>query len=175
MSLLEDKITKNRDYLDAAEPSPGHFERFEKKLIAQNDTGASGRIVRMNKFWMRAAIIVILLGISVVLYLVNPGRNTSNLAANTLPADVQEIKMYYHQKTEKELNEVAQCAMNPDQANMIRRIAGQDISKLDSNSVDLENQLIKDSENKKLKDALILNYKTKADLIEDIIKKVCKL
>ncbi len=32
MSVLEEKIRKNKELFDAAEPSEGHFERFREKL-----------------------------------------------------------------------------------------------------------------------------------------------
>lgn len=175
MTLLEEKIRKNRDSLDAAEPSPGHLERFESKLASRSGAKSPDRKLWIGRTWKVAAVILILAGLSVTLYLANPGRYTNNLSATPLPPEIQEVKMFYEAEAQKKLEQVQQCAVSPDQADLIRQIARQELMDLDSNSVALENQLRSDQDNKRLKDALILNYKTKADLIEDIIKKVCKL
>jgi hypothetical protein len=175
MSLLEEKIRKNRDSLDAAEPTPGHQERFEKKLASLPGAQDPGRLPRVSRVWKVAAVILILAGLSVTLYLTSPGRFTNNLSATPLPAEIQEVKMFYESEAQKKLDQMQQCAVSPDQADLIRQIAQQELVALDSNSEELENQLINDQGNKQIQDALILNYKTKADLIEDIIKKVCKL
>jgi hypothetical protein len=175
MSLLEDKIRKNRDNLDAAEPSPGHLQRFEHRLDALQ--GSQPAISRFwsGRAWKVAATFLALVGVALTLYFTSPGELSNSLAANPLPQDIQEVKMYYELEAEKKLEQVQQCAVSPDQAELIRDIARHELLELDSNSEVLENQLRNDQENKRLKNALILNYKTKADLIGDIIKKVCKL
>jgi hypothetical protein len=175
MSLLEEKIRKNRDGLDGAEPMAGHLERFEARLEALHQASQENKPFRMSRVWKIAAIILVLAGLSVTLYLLNPGRSSGNLAANPLPQEVQEVKMYYQTQADKKLRQIDQCAVSPDQADLIRQIAQQELTQLDSNSVNLENQLRNDRENKRLRQALILNYKTRADLIEDIINKVCKI
>lgn len=175
MSLLEDKIKKNRENLDAAEPSPGHLERFEKRLSAIHQDRKTISISSSGRLWRVAAVIIVLIGVSLTLYFISPGEYNNHLSANPLPKEIQEVKMYYELEAEKKLEEVQQCAVSPDQADLIRQIAQQELMELDSSSQELEDQLSQDSGNERLKDALILNYKTKADLIEDIIKKVCKL
>ena len=175
MSLLEDKIRKNRENLDAAEPAEGHLQRFEKKLDAISDSQARRNSFWAGRTWKVAAVIILLVGVALTLYFVSPGDYTNNLAANPLPQDIQEVKMYYDLEAQKKLEQVNQCAMSPDQAELIREIARHELLELDSNSTALEDQLRNDQENERLKNALILNYKTKADLIGDIIKKVCKL
>ena len=168
-------MKKNRDNLDAAEPSPGHLERFEKRLAAMNRQEGAERRSWGGRTWKVAAVIALLVTVSLTLYLVSPGDYNSTLSANALPQDIQEVKMYYDKEAEQKLAQVNQCAASPDQADLIRQIARQELQELDSNSTQLENELRNDKDNKRIKDALILNYKTKADLIEDIIKKVCKL
>jgi len=175
MSLLEEKIRKNRDGLDGAEPMPGHLERFEARLAELHQTEPVRKSPWMGRTWKVAAVILILAGLSVTLYFINPGKYSRNLSATPLPPEVQEAKMYYQTQTDKKLKQIDQCAVSPDQADLIRQIAAQQLNELDSNSVSLENQFRNDQQNKRLKQALILNYKTRVDLIEDIIKKVCKI
>ena len=175
MSLLEEKIKKNRDNLDAAEPAQGHLERFEKRLASLHDGQMSTQRTASTRLWKVAAVILVLIGVSLTLYFISPGEYNNHLSANALPKEIQEAKMYYEFETLKKLDEVQQCAASPDQADLIRQIAQQELLELDSSSQQLEEQLKQDTGNERLKTALILNYKTKADLIEDIIKKVCKL
>lgn len=175
MSLLEEKIRKNRDGLDAAEPSQGHLDRFETKLRALHHQDVRRSHSAFGRTWKVAAVALVLLAVSAALYFANPGRYSGRLSANPLPQEVQEAKMYYQTQADKKLREVDQCSMSPDQADLIRQLAQQELTELDSSSVDLEKQLSSDQDNKRLRQALILNYKTRADLIEDIIKKVCKI
>jgi hypothetical protein len=124
---------------------------------------------------MVAAVIVILLGLSVTYYLVDPSSNTNPVAAGTLPQEIQEARMYYDKLAEEKLQRINQCASSSSEASYIQKVVDNEIELLDSNSVKLEEALQDDNQNSRLINALIRNYKTKSDLLDDILNRLCHI
>ena len=172
MTLLDDKIKKNRELFDGAEPSEGHLQRFEQKLVTLNPAAAPRRSFFSYKLSKIAAVIIVLMGISTALYFLNPNQNAVNVNGNELPQELQEVKMYYNQVANKKLQEIGNSQLTPGEAADVRQMAEQQINELDSNSAHLEKELKNDQNNDKLKNALIVNYKTKADLLDDILRRL---
>ena len=175
MTLLEDKIKKNRESLDSVEPEEGHFGRFEAKLKALHEIKSGQQRIGLTQVWKVAAIIFVLISISLALYFINPDTQVNQTVASDLPLKLKEAKMYYDQVAAKKLNQINQCAISPDEAFRIRQMAEQEITQLDSNSVELENEIKQGKDNPRLVNALIQNYKTKSDLVEDILKRLCNI
>jgi len=175
MSILEEKIKKNRDLLDGAEPSEGHLDRFLDKLSALH-SGESEKVNRFpGKYWKVAAVAAILIGLSVTLYIINPSKNPGQLNASALPQEIRDAKIYYNNLAEEKLVKISECAVSASEASYIQKTALEQISLLDSNSVKLESELQKDQNNERLVNALIRNYKTKADLLNDILNRLCHI
>lgn len=175
MSMLEDKIRKNRDLFDGAEPSEGHFDRFQSKLDSLHEE-VPIRVIRYSgRAWRIAAVILVLLGLSVIYYMINPSANPNQLAASTLPQEIQEARMYYNKVTQEKLKKINDCASSTSEASYIQKVAIDEITALDSNSVKLEQQLQNEQGNQRLIKALLRNYKTKSDLLDDILNRLCHI
>jgi ribosome-binding factor A len=175
MSILEEKIRKNRDLFDGAEPSEGHFDKFQSMLDSLHDAGSASTKVRSYKFFRIAAVVLVLLGISVIYYMINPSVNSNPVAASTLPQEIQQARMYYDKLAEEKLQKINACAASTSEASYIQKVAADQISLLDSSSVKLEAELQNDNQNKRLINALIRNYKTKSDLLDDILNRLCHI
>jgi len=175
MSMLEEKIRKNRDLFDGAEPSEGHFDRFQSKLDALQEVAPRRVSWYSYRFFRVAAVIVVLLSFSVIYYMIDPSVNSNVLSANTLPQEVQEARMYYNKLADEKLQKINQCASSTSEASYIQKVAVDEISILDSNSVKLEKELQADKQNKRLINALLRNYKTKSDLLDDILNRLCHI
>lgn len=173
--MLEEKIRKNRDLFDGSEPSEGHFSSFQSKLDSlhgvepRQKSWFSGRLFRV------AAVIVILLGLSVTYYMIDPSVNSNQVAASTLPQEIQEARMYYDKLADEKLLRINDCAASTSEASYIQKIIVDEITLLDSNSVKLEAELQQDQGNTRLINALIRNYKTKSDLLDDILNRLCHI
>lgn len=174
--MLEEKIRKNKDLFDGAEPSEGHLERFQSMLdglheeeVPRLKRAPSGRLFRV------AAVIAVLLGLSVTYYLVDPTVNTNQVAASTLPLEIQEARMYYNKLAEEKIQKINDCAASTSEASYIQKVVSKEITMLDSSSVQLEQELKTDSKNDRLIKALLRNYKTKSDLLDDILKRLCHI
>jgi hypothetical protein len=175
MSMLEEKIRKNRDLFDGAEPSDGHLERFQSKLAGLHDENALQRPIHSYRLFRVAAVIMILLGLSVTYYLIDPSMNSNKVAASTLPQEIQEARMYYNKLAEEKLQKINNCAASTSEASYIQKVVVNEITILDSNSVKLEEELQNDNNNERLINALIRNYKTKSDLLDDILNRLCHI
>jgi len=175
MSLLEEKIRKNRDIFDGAEPSEGHFERFQAKLDPLQEVGPARKNWYSARLLRVAAVIVVLLGLSVTYYVIDPSVNSNLVSASTLPQEIQEARMYYNKLADEKLQKINQCAVSTSEASYIQKVVVDEISLLDSSSVKLEQQLQSDNQNERLINALIRNYKTKSDLLDGILNKLCHI
>jgi hypothetical protein len=175
MSMLEEKIRKNRDLFDGAEPSEGHLERFQLKLAGLDEAGPRQKSWYSGRLFRVAAVIVILLGLSVTYYLIDPSVNSNQVAASTLPQEIQEARMYYNKLAEEKLQKINNCAASTSEASYIQKVVDDEITILDSSSVKLEEELQKDNNNERLINALIRNYKTKSDLLDNILNRLCHI
>jgi len=175
MSMLEEKIRKNRDLFDGAEPSEGHFNRFQSRLDSLQEVLPVRRSWYQSRLFRVAAVIVVLLGLSVTYYLIDPSENANHLTASALPQEIQEARMYYDKLAEEKLKKINDCAASTSEASYIQKVVTDEITLLDSSSVKLEEQLQNDKQNPRLINALIRNYKTKSDLLDDILIRLCHI
>lgn len=175
MSMLEEKIRKNRDLFDGAEPPDDHLSRFQSKLESLHEA-APVIIKRPSYRFLRiAAVIAVLLALSITYYLISPEMNSSLVSAGTLPREIQEARMYYNKQTEVKMQKINECAASTSEASYIQKIVEDEMILLDSSSVELEKQLQNDADNKRLINALLKNYKTKSDLLDGILNRLCHI
>ena len=176
MSVLEEKIRKNKELFDAAEPPEGHFERFREKLDI-----IEGEEIKPIRLWYRgkalkiAALFIALMSVSLVLFLVYSGDSGKHIAANALPEELQEVKSYYNDLADRKMDQINQCAMEAENPEAIITMAKDEIDALDNNTISLEGDLQQNGENERVKNALIVNYKTKSDLLDNILKRLCNI
>jgi len=177
MSILENKIRKNIDQFDVSEPSEGHFDRFSEKLdeLHDKDTLKIRRNFFSTKYWRIAAVVLILISISTIVFLINPRQSSVNLTANELPEELQEVKMYYSSQANAKMKQIEECALTDEDAAIIHELAAQEIEELEKTSAELESALKENDKNEKVRDALIVNYKTRAELLDNIIQRLCNI
>jgi hypothetical protein len=100
---------------------------------------------------------------------------SNQVAASTLPQEIQEARMYYNKLADEKLQKINQCASSTSEASYIQKVVVDEISVLDSSSVKLEKEVQNDNQNKRLINALLRNYKTKSDLLDDILNRLCHI
>ncbi|MBU2650861.1 MAG: hypothetical protein KKA81_07990 [Bacteroidetes bacterium] len=175
MSILEKKIRSNKETFDVREPEPGHMERFEAKL---NSLAASGNnspvILSWKRLYRIAAASVILMAVSAVILLMVPREQNGAMAA-VLPENLQEVKQYYDFQTEEKLDKISECGIPDEQVSEIRNLAMEELSKLETQNEELIKEYNSNPGNKKVEQALIRNFKTKSDILDNIIERICKL
>jgi hypothetical protein len=176
MSILEEKILKNREQLDAADPPEGHAERFQARLASMHATPRAKKKLLIGRMFLRVAAVILAFGvISFVIYFIDPSGRASQIQANNLPQEVLDAKMYYNSLTSEKLGRIEQCALSPEDAQYIKGLAEQELQLLEASSAELESTLSTDNSNRRVFNALIMNYKKKSELIDDIINRLCKI
>jgi hypothetical protein len=175
MSVLEEKIKKNKELFDKSEPSDGHFDRFNNKLNSLHSIEVTERRKKLFPYAKVAAVIILLMAVGAVLIITIPDRSLSTAAASDLPAELLEAKDFYNAKVNKKMEQIDQCAATGEDAVLIKNMVNQEINELDKQSEELENVLKEDTDNQRVKNALINNYKTKSELLDNIIYRMCNI
>lgn len=175
MTVLENKIKKNRDSFDAVEPPEGHFERFGEKLDAEYKKEEVKKRFFSSKVYRIAAVVIIFISISAIIFFVNPRESSVNMYANELPEELQEVKVYYDGQVGQKMKQIEECAMTDEDAAIINELVKQEIEQLDATELELKEALKDNDKNEKVKNALIENYKTKSEILDNIIQRLCSI
>lgn len=173
MSILEDKIRKNRSQFDQSEPNELHMKRFAEKLdqLHPESSASESRISFMRRI---AAVLIVVFTISMVLVLIT--RTPKDLvAANQLPEELREAQLYYDQLAEDKIERITECAVNDEEARKLRNLANQELEVINAQTKELEDEYFQNAENEKIESALITNYKSKSEILDNILDRLCKL
>lgn len=173
MSILEDKIRKNSSHFDQSEPNEGHMKRFAEKLdqLHPEESASKNRFGFMQRI---AAVLVVVVTISMVLLLIT--RTPKEVvAANQLPVELREAQLYYDQLADDKIEKIAECAINDEEARKLKDLANQEIEEINAQTRVLEDEYFKNAENEKIESALISNYKSKSEILDNILDRLCKL
>jgi len=175
MSILEEKIRKNKELFDKAEPGKDHEEKFTGKLKALHEGEKEPKPRKSSRMWKVAAILVLLMGISAILVFTIPEKSVTSVSASELPKELREAKLYYNDEADKKLELIEQCASTSEEAAMVMNMAIEEMEALEQESADLESQLQNNIDNQRVKDALIVNYRTKSKLLDNILYRLCNI
>ena len=173
MSILEDKIRKNRSHFDQSEPNEGHFKIFSEKLDQLHPEQQAPRS-RLQFAPRIAAIMFVLIAISMVLvFMLRTPKDI--VAANELPEELKEAQLYYTFLAEEKMDQISECAQTEEEAKKLRDIATQEMEEIDAQTRELEDEYFRNAENEKIENALITNYKSKSEILDNILDRLCKL
>lgn len=171
MTILENKISKNREHYDAREPESGHLERFADKLDAE----FHGKKSKNNfQIYRIAAGIIIIISVSLLL-LFQYSSKENTVAAAQLSDELTNVINHYDRLADQKLGDINSCAPNSEEAARIDQLAREQLEKLEKDAEPLKQELAKDESNKRVYGALVTNYRTRIKLLDNIIDKVCQL
>ena len=177
MKNLDEIIKKNREALNTGEPSAKHFDNFQEKLSKYHQERESW-ISRYGLALRIAAGVLIFVTIG-ILYYSDPvevlKQTISQQVRNSgIPQEIQEAMQYYNVITDKRLGQINQYAVSTDEAGKIREMALKELKVLDENKSDLENDLAENPSNERIMNALVLNRKKQAEILNRIINTLQK-
>ncbi len=164
MENIEDHIRKNREKLDTYTPPPEIWTRINKDLH-----GKRGVLIR----WLSAAAIIILVFVSSVLFYVGEnrknylaGRNTSDEPSSVPDIRIKETEIYYNNLINDLYKKAAPFLTEyPDAEKELIN----DLAQLDSICSDIKSDLKDNIDNKEVIEALIINYRIKIYILENIL------
>ncbi|MBN1338843.1 MAG: hypothetical protein JXA03_05930 [Bacteroidales bacterium] len=176
MTQLEDIIRNNRNAFDEAEPSSGHTERFRDRLDEAMPIKREGLWAKYGFEIRLAAGFAVFVTLAVLFYAGTFGSFKNlvfkQLSAAELPLEVREMLEYYIVITDKKVDEIDELDVTPEESEKIKTLAGQEMVELDRYAEQLKEELAVNHKNERVKAALVLNRKKKAELLDKIIKTV---
>lgn len=171
MKKLDDIIMNNRSEFDSFEPLDGHFERF---LAKQQIRSRKVKKVKLNSLLKIAAVLlpIFIITVSGIIYMKQSNKPAANefVSISSISPEYQEIESYFQSTIKqriKELNSLSCTNGNIEKESILN-----DLRDLDKSYQDLNMELMRNSNDPRIINAIILNYKTKADMLEKIIKQI---
>ncbi len=167
MSILEQRITKNKELFDIDEPNDGHFDRFQDKLkkIHKPEKKSSRRIYFST---LRvAASVLIVMAISFSLYLYNNG--TSSLFAAEIDPELAEVNDYYASVTEQKLAQIEELSGSDEEAALLKESALESVVTIEAQTKELEEEYINSNKDSRVFGAIVNNYRLLAMALDKVI------
>lgn len=168
MKNIEDIIRANKDFFEEAEPSKGHFEKFNALLEARFRKEALK--ISIVPYLLRAAVVTLLVTLSSLYVWDNFLRNDNKgMTLGDVSPQYREVENYYiHQVSlmEGEIKDADQ--FNPEQKQMLMT----EMKSMDSIYVSLQKELKAHPDDQRIINAMIEHYQTKVDVMNFIINQL---
>jgi len=154
---------------DTEEPDMGHKERFLNRLQSQQDATAFSK----KRSWLFtplsiAASVAVLLAVGIGVYLGSP-RSVEEQVANISP-EIANTEYYFASLIEEQVTEL-QNESSPETQRLIADTMEQ-LQKLKINYKGLEKDLLDGGNSKLILSAMITNFQTRIDLLQEVLDKV---
>lgn len=160
---LDELFKELENLFDIDEPHTGHQERFLTKLQKRS---IETKPVNRNRFLYRkslsiAASLLILIGVGIQL-LKSP--------ANNISPEVKKTQFYFTSLLNEEMEKLTTVA-TPDTKILVSDTMKQ-LEKLQNDFLLLEIELEKTGDTNKILYAMMVNFQTRIDLLQEVIKKI---
>ena len=153
---------------DIEEPQEGHQQRFLEKLQASQGVVS---IQRKKKSWWKslsiAASVAILCGIGLVLFNSAP---TLNEQVAEISPEASQSQFYFANLIEEQIREL-ESESTPETEKIIDDTLLQ-LQRLETNYKTLEQDLLNGGNSKLILSAMINNFQTRIDLLEDVLDQI---
>jgi hypothetical protein len=172
MEKLENLVRNKRQEFDQAEPSEGHFERFQYKLA---DAGHPRRsAIRLRNILRIAAVILIIVAVSFSINYFNllPDALVKNSAASELPPELKDVEVYYTSLTGEKLQQIEHLSDSKEEADRIRKQAMHEVNELENSTLELQREYVAGGKNERVLDAIVNNYRIISSLLDHIISEL---
>jgi hypothetical protein len=153
---------------DTKEPAQGHEERFLEKLKLGNEVAKAP--VKKLSWWKPlslAASIAVLIAVSIGL--LNQTRDRQEQMANISP-EVSNTQFYFASLIEEQVKEL-QSESTPETQKIIADTMTQ-LAILETDYGQLEQEMLSGGNNKLLLKAMITNFQTRIDLLQDVLEQI---
>ncbi len=174
MSILEEKIKKNKESFDVNEPSAGHFDRFNQKIgYSQED---QKRKIAFGIAWKAAAVFLLLFAVSFLLpdQSVNGSRELASqvMTQDNYLEELENIKNYYGYQAEQKLEKISDMACNNEDCAELKEFARAEIIQLEKNTQELEEDFRENDQDSRVYLALVTNYRLMSNVLDQVIEKI---
>jgi len=160
---LEDFVRKHREQFDQREPDPSVW------LKIRPAPPATGRHKRMRWLRVAAAIAVIFAGFTAGFYYLSGGQEKTEQRSSELLQEIRETEQYYTRMVAQRYNELQPYLEDDPQA---KKMLMADMEELDRVYEELKNDLKDNVSNPEVIEAMILNYRVKLEILEDLLNQL---
>lgn len=169
MKNIEDIIRNNKNFFDGAEPSEGHFERFNRKLERRFQTIAVRRSI--VPYLLKAAVVTLLITLSSLWTwdnFIRPG--SKRMALGDVSQQYREVENYYMHQVNLMQNELGEINIdsNPGQKEVLRH----ELRSMDSVYLQLQKELKANPFDERIINAMIEHYQTKLEVMTYIVNQL---
>ena len=166
MKTIEDIIRNNKDFFEEAEPSKGHFERFNRKLEVRFQANTPKRSI--VPYLLRAAVVTLLVTLSSLWtwdHFIRPG--SSRMTLSQVSPQYKEVESYYVHQVNMMEGEIVNVDLknNPEQKEMLMN----EMKSMDSVYVSLQKELKVNPNDERIINAMIEHYQTKLKIMTYIV------
>jgi len=163
MDELKKLIGENRHIFDAAEPSEGHFDKFEKMLMERNDIKSRSVVWKTLLKVASLVILIVLSGLYVTEHFII--KNTD--IASKKNTEFNEAQHYYIQLVDQRIGEIEQMEnfMTSEQ----KQLLVDEITSMDNMYKKLKNDYRAMPNDPRIIQAMLQYYQMKMDILNRII------
>jgi hypothetical protein len=166
MKTIEEIIRNNKDFFEEAEPSKGHFERFNRKLEVRFQANKPKRSI--VPYLLRAAVVTLLVTLSSLWtwdHFIRPG--SSRMTLSQVSPQYKEVESYYVHQVNMMEGEIVNVDLknNPEQKEMLMN----EMKSMDSVYVSLQKELKVNPNDERIINAMIEHYQTKLKIMTYIV------
>ena len=169
MKTIEEIIRGNKDFFEEAEPSNGHFERFNRKLEIRFQTIAPKRSI--VPYLLRAAVVTILVTLSSLWtwdHFIRTG--STKMTLGDVSPQYKEVENYYIHQVNMMEGEIVNVDLknNPEQKEELLK----EMKSMDSVYVSLQKELKTNPDDERIINAMIEHYQTKLEVMTYIVNQL---
>jgi|TARA_B100001971_G_C18245192_1_gene573735 hypothetical protein len=170
---IENRIKENLAFFNDREPDEGHKARFASRLSDSNI--AKPKKITIQSFIMIAAALLLLIATSyLILRTVSVGNKNEIHSVTDIvyPQELIKVQNYYDELSVSRLNQIDNHAKSEEEAQKIKVKAQKKMDKLDANLAMIEKEYMKNPQSERLKAAIVVNKKMKAEVAENIVEQL---
>lgn len=157
---LEDFVSKHREQFDPHEPDPAVWLKIRPTETVRREHG------RLRWLKVAAAVAVIFAGSAAGIYFLAGGHGETKPYGMELPREIQETEQYYGRLLTQRFDDLRPyLTKDPVAGEMLKS----DMDELDAAYEELKDDLKDNVSNPEVIEAMILNYRVKLELLEDLL------
>ena len=167
MKDLEKIIQENRSAFDSYEPSEGHFERFEQKLL---DLKKPKKIFTIG-YMLKAAVVTLLVVLSglYVYESFRPKMMKDGIALREVSPEYNEVEIYYTKLVNQKYSEINQFQfLDSTQKSMLMN----ELDEMDVLYENLKKDLTTNPNDERVINAMIKHYQLKVEVMNQILNQL---
>jgi hypothetical protein len=169
MKTIEDIIRENKDFFEDAEPSGGHFEKFDRKLEMKFQKIAVKRSI--VPYLLKAAVVTLLVTLSSLWtwdHFIRP--ESSRMTLGQVSPQYKEVENYYIHQVNMMEGEIVNVDLKNSPAQ--KQLLMNEMKSMDSVYVSLQKELKANPDDERIINAMIEHYQTKLEVMTYIINQL---